>query len=229
MQKSVTALRAALVTVQRFVATHRTLLTLVFVLFEALTLSAWAVVFWFAKQGNFSAVSEFVFFTGNKLGEISLLLYISTLMPGILLRLRWWPEVTAPVSSIVLQLRKHLGILMFLTAFVHMGFSATIPQLVFVNFDLSRVQLQGHAIFGMLAWWCLLPLWLTSNDVSVRILGTWWKRLHRLTYCAMLLIFTHVALQFSNWAVVLGLTVILEIVSHFVAYQRAQQLRGAIS
>jgi sulfoxide reductase heme-binding subunit YedZ len=58
-----------------------------------------------------------------------------------------------------------------------------------------------YIIVGMLGFACLVPLALTSNDWSVRRLGAVaWRRLHRLTYVAVLLGALHYLLLVKVWS-----------------------------
>ena len=54
---------------------------------------------------------------------------------------------------------------------------------------------------GWLAFAIFLPLALTSNDASVRMLGRSWKRLHRAVYAAAVLSFAHWILEAFDPAV----------------------------
>ena len=44
-----------------------------------------------------------------------------------------------------------------------------------------------YITIGMAAFLCLIPLAVTSNNRSIRALGAKWRKLHRLTYAAVLL------------------------------------------
>jgi sulfoxide reductase heme-binding subunit YedZ len=118
--------------------------------------------------------------------------------------------------------RKHLGILMFISAWLHLNFTTTLPQLVANGFDASKIELMLFQWMGEIAWWLLLPLWLTSNDTSVKYMGKWWKRVHRLTYVALFFIFFHVALQQESWMFVIGTVAILEVASWIKGWQRTK-------
>lgn len=139
---------------------------------------------------------------GLWLGKGAFFLYMSTLIPGILRRLRIQPTIQA----LIMPFRRHLGILMFLSAWVHMGLTSTIPVLFSQQF--TPPLLTTHQVLGMIALLILFPLWLTSNDYSQRRLKRRWKTLHSLTHIAMFFIFTHVALT-SLWLGVIGLIVLV--------------------
>jgi sulfoxide reductase heme-binding subunit YedZ len=216
-------IQSVLRAVQKFVLPRRKQFIWLFVLAESGLLGLWLVCFAIART-NFEAVSELIFSLGSKLGTFSLICYLITLVPGIVTRLQWLPLITQPVGSMLMIFRRHFGILMFISAFVHMSFTTTLPQLVFNNFEISQITLQTYHVMGILGWWILFPLWLTSNDVSVKKLGVWWKRVHMLTYTALFFIFLHVALQLESWAVVLAGVMVLEIISWALFLRRQSRV-----
>ena len=157
---------------------------------------------------------------GESLGTISAILFCVTLLPGIAQRLRWFPTITLPLASIVTIFRRHLGILMFLTAWVHMAFTTSVPNVILTGSPFPPNGPRLFEFFGTMSWLLLMPVWLTSNDVSMRFLGRKWKTLQRLTYIANWLIFAHVALQGESLAVLLAVVAILEITSWVVQRRR---------
>lgn len=166
---------------------------------------------------------------GKLLGSISLVLFCVTLLPGILTRLKVWTEVTLPMATLITPFRRNMGILMFLTAFVHMSLTTTLP---FLSLQLISIQSlmplslgqQLTAVFSAfppplrlfeqvatIGWILLLPVWLTSNDFAQKKLGKWWKRVQRMTYVVIWFIMGHVALQGSLWTAVVGVIAVLEV------------------
>ncbi|MBP7768441.1 ferric reductase-like transmembrane domain-containing protein [Candidatus Woesebacteria bacterium] len=214
-------LRALVLSIQVFLAPKRALITKLFFAMELLLVTFFILILCTAGQVYDAYFTE-IYFVGSKLGIVALGLFCLTLLPGIITRLQWFPLVTQPIASILLPHRRHLGILMFLTAWVHMALSTTLPQLTSNGFDLSKIQLSTFEIFGQLAWWLLLPLWLSSNDFSQKKLGKNWKKLHMLTYAALFLIFFHVALQNSGFVFLLGSVGILELISWIAVWKRTQ-------
>jgi DMSO/TMAO reductase YedYZ heme-binding membrane subunit len=89
---------------------------------------------------------------------------------------------------------------MYLTAFTHYSFVKLIPMLSngrFIPFFLFE-------IFGILALFVSFLLFATSNDISMKKLGVWWYRLHRLVYPGMIFILLHLALmRFSVWTILM--------------------------
>lgn len=212
-------LQSLLLSVQKFVLPKRMLIIRLLNTLSILVVVGCFTAFGIA-QNDFSLIAPLVYQSGGLLGVTALILYILTLLPGIITRLKWWVPVTMPISSILTPFRRQLGILMFVVAYTHMAFATTLPQLVMFEFDPSKIILETYEWMGSVAFWVLFPLWLTSNDLSQRFMGKWWKRLHRLTYVSLFFIFLHVALQLEGWSVVIAGVALLEIVSWMRVWNR---------
>lgn len=210
-----------LLDIQKYLAIHRKQISKIFLIFEVLLITFWLAVY-LKSLDDYRSILVVVYEIGLKLGEIATMLYVVTLAPGIITRLQWFPQLTQPIASIILPFRRHFGILMFLTAFVHLSFTTTLPH--FARYDFKPPQLLPPlALFqwmGLIAWLCLLPLWLTSNDLSQKKLGKTWKILHRFTYFALIFIFLHTALQGVIWMYLIGTTLVLEALSWIVSWRR---------
>ena len=221
-------IRQFLLSIQKFVATQIRTLVWICIITEVALLAAG-----FYIASNAAALYELYFFAlynvGSKLGVLSLFLYLATLLPSIITRLQLLPLITQPIASILSLLRRHLGILMFITAWLHMSLTTSLPQLVTNGFDPSKIELLLFHWMGEIAWWLLFPLWLTSNDLSKRFMGKWWKVLHRLTYIAMFFIFLHVAMQREALLLVIGAVVVLEVASWIVANKRSRSVQQPTS
>ena len=84
--------------------------------------------------------------------------------------------------------RRDLGIAAFVYAAAH-----TVVYLARKD-DVARILAEAAepAMWtGWIAFLIMLPLALTSNNISVRALGARWKLLHRAVYVAALLTFLH--------------------------------------
>ena len=143
----------------------------------------------------------------GKVGTVALFLFLGTLMPGIFQRFKVLPLVSA---SIVL-FRRQFGILMFFCALVHSLYISTIPALM--SGITSLDELPPNALTGMVTILILFPVWITSNDISQKKLGKWWKTIQRLTYFAMITIFLHVSLVEKSAAILTVTIFSLEIAS----------------
>lgn len=215
-----------LIKLQQFLAIHRKQVSNIFFFLELLTIGLWLVVYLKAFS-DFDSLFLLIYEAGLKLGQAAIILYTITLLPGIITRLQWFPKITQPIASIILPFRRHFGILMFLTAFVHQSFTTTLPYYAGYDFQPPNLlpPLALFQIMGLAAWLLLLPLWLTSNDKAQKGLGKWWKIVHRLTYFALLFIFLHVGLQNAKWMYLIGSMVVLEIIS-WIMYWRRQRAKA---
>jgi DMSO/TMAO reductase YedYZ heme-binding membrane subunit len=163
--------------------------------------------------------------SGARLGQIAVLLFCLTLFPGIFQRFRWNTPLSLPVLSLLILFRRHLGILMFLTALVHQVFNSTVPNFIFFGSPVPPTGFPTFVVLGIISWLLLFPVWLTSNDISQRMLGKKWKMLQRLTYGAIWFIFAHVALQGEWLAVLIALTALLE----FGSWVKAGKRNGGLN
>lgn len=175
-------------------------------------------IFWGAYVYWRSPEAYFPFFDGlaRQLGQIAALLYCVTLVPGMLRRFQLWPLTRA----ILMLWRRYVGIAMFHTALGHLMLIRVVPLLFFNPRLLLSASWQ--ILLGILAITLLLPLWLTSNEYSVRQLGPIWHWIHKLTYAAVFLIFGHLALASDtklSWVV--GAVLGLEILSWIAGWLRS--------
>lgn len=143
---------------------------------------------------------------GTNLGKIALIVYSATLIPGIARRF----GVNHSILIILTAYRRQLGILTYLLAFTHYFWIRGVFTVVALEIFLPPY----FEMAGIFALFLLTPLFITSNDFALTKLGKWWKRLHRLTYIALALVFVHTALQdLSFWSVLAGTILTLEVVS----------------
>lgn len=177
----------------------------------------------------------------GKLGTISLFLFVLTLFPGIITRLQLNHRSLTTIATLLTPFRRQLGILMFITALLHMSLSTTLPKIALELIPVGNVselslvekfQLASKAFppslrlfeqVGIVAWVILLPVWLTSNDFSQKVLGRKWKTLQRLTYLALWFIFAHVAMQSQPVVVLLLVVGLLEMYSWVLVWRRKQK------
>lgn len=155
---------------------------------------------------------------GVYFGRGALVLLGIIVLPGILGRL----GVEVKITRIITLFRRQLGITTFLIAFTHyqlargfLFFSGKIP------FILPRPLFET---IGFLALSLMFLMFLTSNNLSVKRLGKWWKRLHRIIYLILWLLVLHTGLQrISFWTWLIGIMAILEVVSLIYNYFKKKQ------
>ena len=161
----------------------------------------------------YSLIILSLFIAGNRLavwyGKSALFMLTLTVIPGILGRFK----IKIPITFIITRFRRHFGILVFILAFSHSLYVYFLPQLA-VNKNILIFPGFLFLQFGFFALILLFPLFLTSNNFSQNILKKWWKKLHRIIYLILWLVFGHVALQrFSFWSVWIGIIALIEVIS----------------
>jgi sulfoxide reductase heme-binding subunit YedZ len=100
----------------------------------------------------------------------------------------------------LIRLRRAVGLLAF--------FYVTLHLLVWLLLDigiwsqiLADILKRPYITIGMAGYALLIPLAVTSNNWSVRRLGPAWRRLHRLTYAAVLLGAVHYVMLVKGWQI----------------------------
>ncbi|MBP9700422.1 ferric reductase-like transmembrane domain-containing protein [Candidatus Woesebacteria bacterium] len=155
---------------------------------------------------------------GEKFGQLALCFFILASIPGMAGRFR----IKHPLVTIGLMFRRHIGISTFVLAFMHSQISYIIP---FISLGmLPPFPPPIFVLWGASAYLGLFILFITSNDWSVKKLGDWWKRLHKLLYILFWFIFLHVAFQeLSVWAILILLFAIFEVASLVYDFMRKRQ------
>lgn len=134
----------------------------------------------------------------NTFGELALLTYTLTLIPGMAKRF----GMNYLLITILMLYRRQIGILMFLLALTHMILSGMF------------LSLQPFVVASTMAMIILFLLFITSNNISQKKLSHNWYKLQKLTYLVMFLIMIHVALIGSiKYATLLLFIGILQIIS----------------
>lgn len=151
------------------------------------------------------------FFTqiGKKLGTISAGLLCLVLLPGIFKRLQWFQSIRVTM----MLFRRHVGILMYWTALAH-----GLTQFGLLTIAFGPMPVDTFVIYGITATLLSLPLLVTSNDFSVKLLKRWWNVLHKLVYLVLLFGALHtLTTSFTIGLVLLGL-VCAEVISYTYEY-----------
>lgn len=151
---------------------------------------------------------------GASAGTTSVVLFILTLMPGMLGRF----GISHKGLLYIRQVRGNIGIAMFLEALMHYLLVKIFPMILVGTI----VPLMIFEVIGFFALQITFLLALTSNKFAMRKMGKWWKKLHALTYILVWMLFGHVILQgFSPIGLLLGVVAVAEIVSLYW-----KQIRG---
>ena len=157
---------------------------------------------------------------GNYLGRTALILFAITLTPGIFRRMVWFTHqnIVTKFVQYVSRYRAKFGISTYLFALSHFIFVRVFPFWP----NVFRHPFAIFEWFGVFALLLLTPMFLTSNKYSYKKLGKNWKKLHKVVYIIIWLVFLHVGLQ-GTWYLTLIILVvgILEIVSFINARKTA--------
>lgn len=146
-------------------------------------------------------------------GEVAVLIYLLTLVPGMALRL----GITHPAINVVRVYRRHLGISMYLFAFSHM-FTKRYPDLAV---DFATVP--SFELMGTISLFIFMVLFITSNNQSQKLLGKGWISLQKLTYLGMFFVFLHLSLlDIGKWTILMGVTILIQLYSFVVASKSPQ-------
>jgi len=146
-------------------------------------------------------------FVGTRfLGQLSLVMlsFIIFTKPAVLL----FPNIK--LFKILLAIRRQLGIATGIFIFFHV-ISQAMP-----GFNLAQVissaVLGGPKDFtfwGFLGFVFIIPLWLTSNNLSTRLLRRNWFRLHLLIHPLYISVLIHRGLQEGRFGLVQALFILL--------------------
>ena len=140
---------------------------------------------------------------GQKSASISIVVFWLTLMPGILKRFKI-TGVLLPLRTVMMLYRRQMGITMYVFALTHHWWVRFLPILK-INGDFWQFSL--FEWIGFTAFVLLTPVFITSNEWSVRTLGHFWRTLHALVYIVVWLLFLHIALQGTSWQAFVTLVV----------------------
>lgn len=141
-------------------------------------------------------------------GRLAMILFVIVLIPGILRRF----SLNFSLKSLIMLFRRQLGLLVYAFAFFHYANMGLFPVI------LGKVAIQPEVIpyqvVGTFAFYLLTIMFFTSNDRSVKKLGKWWARIHRVIYVIAWLLFFHVYLQGKeSWTILIGIAAIAETLS----------------
>ena len=199
--------RSAMMRVQRWTAPKRMQIIHAFVVAEVL-FSLTTVVLGLFVPTNIR-LFVLLFAVGKKLGVLSAGMLCLTLVPGIIRRFGILPELRV----FLMMFRRHFGILTYLFAVAHSLLTYWLPALRFGFTPILTFQL-----LGMIALGFGTPLFITSNDFSVRVLQKWWDHVHSLVYLMLFFAALHTLFTSPTTGILLMAVVVLEVISYLVQY-----------
>lgn len=129
----------------------------------------------------------------------------------------------------LLKFRRALGLIGFFYIFCHLlvwlVLDVQIPAQIWAD-----ILKRPYITIGMAGFLLLIPLALTSNALSIRKLGANWRRLHKLTYPAILLGGVHYLMLVKGWQVepMIYLAVIIGLIgTRFAPRKRPSRVQTA--
>ena len=146
-------------------------------------------LFWQAVQNRLGADPLQVL--ENGLGEYALQLLIAGLL-------------VTPIRNMtkinLIKFRRAIGLMAFAYVVAHFTTYLLLDQQLYWDAIWKDITKRPYIIFGMSAFLVLLPLAITSNNLSVRKLGPLaWRRLHWGVYFAAIAGATHYTLMKKTW------------------------------
>lgn len=168
---------------------------------------------WLGMSGGLGA--EPIRALEGRLGELALQFFVATLA---VTPLRNWTGIN------LVRARRAIGVLTFSYVFLHL--------LVWLVLDVqildqiwADILKRPYITIGMLAFVLMVPLALTSNNLSIRKLGPkGWRRLHRLTYAAGVLGAVHFLVLAKGFQIapLVYLALILGLLATRIQFPRAR-------
>lgn len=147
------------------------------------------VLFWQALQGQLGA--DPLKALERQYGVWALQLLIATLL---VTPIRNWTGI------MLIRFRRAVGIMAFVYALAHLSVWLVLDMQFFWGQIWADLIKRPYITIGMTGFLMLVPLVVTSNNLSVRRLGAGaWQRLHRLAYPAILLGAVHFTLMTKVW------------------------------
>ncbi len=129
----------------------------------------------------------------HEYGELGLQLIIVTLL---ITPLRRWTHIN------LLSFRRAIGVMAFVYVLAHVSTWLLLDHQLDLQAIWTEIVKRPYITIGMVGFLALLPLALTSNNLSVRKLGPLrWRKLHRLAYLAAFAGAAHYLLLVKAWPI----------------------------
>lgn len=179
-----------------------------------------AVYFWYGAHGRLGADPVNVFERWLGLWAVRFLLL------GLLVT-----PLRVMVGYNLLRYRRTFGLLAFWYACMHVGTYVVLDQRGDMGVLLQDITHRPFLMLGFGAFLLLLPLAMTSSNRSMRRLGRWWGRLHRLVYIIAVLVAVHFLMAFKTYNMTsisyAGALVLLVLWRGWHAWRRRRAMRVA--
>lgn len=146
-------------------------------------------VFWLALNNRLGA--DPLQYLEHSLGERGLQLIILTLLITPLRRL---------TGVSLLKFRRAVGVVAFVYVLGHLLTWVVLDQQLFLSAIVEEIIKRPFITIGMVGFVAMVPLAVTSNNLSLRRLGpARWRRIHKLAYIAAIAGAAHYLLLVKAW------------------------------
>ena len=100
----------------------------------------------------------------------------------------------------LIRFRRQFGLLAFYYASMHLLTYLVLDQGLDIGLIVADIIKRWYITIGMAAFTLLVPLAITSNNISIRLLGgDVWVRLHQLVYFVIILAALHFVMVVKSW------------------------------
>jgi DMSO/TMAO reductase YedYZ heme-binding membrane subunit len=156
----------------------------------------------------------------SRIVHFTYIFLIASLLPGI--AMRYNPQNFLH-SQFMRLTRKHTGIMCYLTSCAHVLWSYLLPT------HFASIPSLMSDWMGVIAFVWLTPLFITSNNFSIRFLKSKWKKLHVTIHAILWFILLHVLIKVSLIpSMVIGAIVIADLGSWLFVSEILQEVFGKI-
>jgi len=157
----------------------------------------------------------------HEVGEWALKLIIAGLF---VTPLRDWFKVN------LIKFRRAIGVMAFLYTFLHLAAYLILDQSLIFSEIWKDIVKRPYITFGMASAVLMLPLAITSNNLSIRRLGPLkWNKLHKLVYLAGIGAVMHYLLLTKTWEIepMVYCAILFVLLGHRVVKFRQKRVRLA--
>ena len=159
----------------------------------------------------------------HEVGEWALKLIIAGLF---ITPLRDWFKIN------LVKYRRAIGVMAFLYTFLHLASYLILDQSLILSEIWKDIVKRPYITFGMASALLMLPLAITSNNLSIRKLGPQkWNKLHKLIYLAGIGAVMHYLLLTKTWEVepAVYALILFGLLTHRVLKVRKQRARALVA
>ncbi|NJL64130.1 MAG: iron reductase [Methylacidiphilales bacterium] len=151
----------------------------------------------------------------NFLGCLALLIYMATVLPSIF-RSTFPNQRSNKILIWLLKKRRHIGITSYVLASNH-----ALLMVIQKSINLLTPATYIHYFQGILMFFIMTLLAVTSNDWSVKALKKNWLRIHQLTYLIIFVLPWHILDKMSlHWSYLTPLELLITVICIYLFIKR---------